>query len=40
MASSVAHDSHNVIAVGTNDDDIAAAINVVMEAGGGLAARV
>jgi adenine deaminase len=38
MASSVAHDSHNVIAVGTNDDDIAAAINLVMDAGGGLSA--
>jgi adenine deaminase len=38
MASSVAHDSHNVIAVGTNDADIAAAINLVMEAGGGLSA--
>ncbi len=38
MASSVAHDSHNVIAVGTNDEDIAAAINLVMEAGGGLSA--
>src|SRR4051812_37530607 len=38
MASSVAHDSHNVIAVGTNDVDIAAAINLVMEAGGGLSA--
>jgi adenine deaminase len=38
MASSVAHDSHNVIAVGTNDVDIAAAINLVMNAGGGLSA--
>ncbi|MBX3425238.1 MAG: adenine deaminase [Pirellulales bacterium] len=38
MASSVAHDSHNVIAVGATDDDIAAAINAVMDAGGGLAA--
>ncbi len=38
MASSVAHDSHNVIAVGTNDADLAAAINAVMHAGGGLAA--
>jgi adenine deaminase len=38
MASSVAHDSHNVIAVGVSDDDIAAAINAVMDAGGGLAA--
>jgi adenine deaminase len=38
MASSVAHDSHNVIAVGTNNEDIAAAVNLVMEAGGGLSA--
>ena len=38
MASSVAHDSHNVIAVGTNDDDLAEAINAVMKAGGGLSA--
>jgi adenine deaminase len=38
MASSVAHDSHNVIAVGVTDDDIAAAVNAVMDAGGGLAA--
>jgi adenine deaminase len=38
MASSVAHDSHNVIAVGVDDQDIAAAINLVMDAGGGLAA--
>jgi len=38
IASSVAHDSHNVIAIGTSDDDLAAAINVVMEAGGGLSA--
>lgn len=38
MASSVAHDSHNVIAVGASDADLAAAINAVMEAGGGLSA--
>ncbi len=38
LASSVAHDSHNVIAVGTNDADLAAAINAVMQAGGGLSA--
>ena len=38
MASSVAHDSHNVIAVGSADDDLAAAINTVMQAGGGLSA--
>ncbi len=38
MASSVAHDSHNVIAVGVTDADLAAAVNLVMEAGGGLSA--
>jgi len=38
MASSVAHDSHNIIALGASDDDLAAAINAVMEAGGGLSA--
>ncbi len=38
LASSVAHDSHNVISVGTNDDDIAAAVNLVMESRGGLSA--
>jgi adenine deaminase len=38
IASSVAHDSHNVIAVGVDDDDIAAAVNLVMESRGGLSA--
>ncbi|MCH2115374.1 MAG: amidohydrolase family protein, partial [Pirellulales bacterium] len=38
MASSVAHDSHNVIAVGVNDSDLAEAINAIMSAGGGLSA--
>ncbi len=38
MASSVAHDSHNVIAVGTSDEDLAAAINAVMKSNGGLSA--
>ncbi|HVT29930.1 MAG TPA: adenine deaminase [Lacipirellulaceae bacterium] len=38
MASSVAHDSHNVIAVGAGDADIAAAVDLVMSAGGGLSA--
>ena len=38
LASSVAHDSHNVIAVGVSDEDLAAAINVVMKTGGGLSA--
>ena len=31
IASSVAHDSHNVIAVGTNDESIARAINLVID---------
>jgi adenine deaminase len=38
MASSVAHDSHNVIAVGVADADIAAAVNLLMDADGGLSA--
>jgi adenine deaminase len=38
MASSVGHDSHNVIAVGADDSDLASAVNLVMEAGGGLSA--
>jgi adenine deaminase len=38
IAASVAHDSHNVIAVGVDDADIAAAVNLVMKAGGGLSA--
>ncbi|MEO2049448.1 MAG: adenine deaminase [Pirellulales bacterium] len=38
MASSVAHDSHNVIAVGTSDDELATAINAVMDSDGGLSA--
>ncbi|MEQ8837899.1 MAG: adenine deaminase, partial [Lacipirellulaceae bacterium] len=38
MASSVAHDCHNVIAVGVSDQDLAAAINAVMDAQGGLSA--
>ncbi|MCA9241555.1 MAG: adenine deaminase, partial [Planctomycetales bacterium] len=38
MASSVAHDSHNVIAVGVTDEDLAKAINLVMREGGGLSA--
>jgi adenine deaminase len=36
MASSVAHDSHNIIAVGTNDHDIVAAINLIVDAEGGM----
>jgi adenine deaminase len=37
FASSVAHDSHNIICVGTNDDDIVKAINKVVKLRGGLA---
>jgi adenine deaminase len=37
IASSVAHDSHNIIVVGTSDDLIAKAVNTVREMGGGLA---
>ncbi len=38
IASSVAHDSHNVVAVGADDEALAAAINLVMDAHGGVAA--
>jgi adenine deaminase len=37
FASSVAHDSHNIICVGTNDDDIVKAINTIVLQKGGLA---
>lgn len=36
IASSVAHDSHNIVAVGTSDEDIATAINLVIEESGGI----
>jgi adenine deaminase len=36
IASSVAHDSHNIVAVGVDDESIAAAINLVIEARGGV----
>jgi adenine deaminase len=38
IAGSVAHDSHNIIAVGVDDDSISAAANVVIDSGGGLCA--
>ncbi len=38
IASSVAHDSHNIIAVGTNDIDICNAVNLIIENKGGFAA--
>ena len=36
IASSVAHDSHNIVAVGVDDESIATAINAVIEARGGV----
>jgi adenine deaminase len=38
LASSVAHDSHNIISVGCNDQDIFEAVRAVEEVGGGLVA--
>jgi adenine deaminase len=38
LASSVAHDSHNIVAVGTDDAALAAAVNAVIEAKGGIGA--
>ncbi|MDB6168612.1 MAG: adenine deaminase [Verrucomicrobia bacterium] len=38
LASSVAHDSHNVVAVGADDDALAAAVNLVISHRGGLSA--
>jgi adenine deaminase len=35
IASSVAHDSHNIIVIGTGDDDMRAAVTAVAEMGGG-----
>ncbi len=35
IASTVAHDSHNVIVVGTNEEDMAMAVNKLAEIGGG-----
>ncbi|MEI8047077.1 MAG: adenine deaminase [Bacteroidota bacterium] len=37
MASTVAHDSHNIICVGTNDDDMALVINSLIAQKGGIA---
>ncbi len=36
IAGSIAHDSHNLIAVGVNDEAIVAALNTLMETGGGI----
>ncbi len=36
IASSVAHDSHNIVAVGTSDEEIVKAINLIISEGGGI----
>jgi len=38
IASSVAHDSHNIVAVGASDEALARAVNAVIDAKGGVAA--
>lgn len=40
IASCVAHDSHNIIAVGVNDKDISDAVNAVIENKGGISVAV
>ena len=40
FASSVAHDSHNIICIGSNDRDIVSAINEIVRIRGGLAASI
>lgn len=37
LASSVAHDSHNIVAVGVSDEDLARAVNMIVKNKGGLA---
>ncbi len=36
IAGSVAHDCHNIVAVGTNDEDLAKAVNLIIEQKGGI----
>lgn len=36
IASCVAHDCHNIVVVGTNDDDICKAVNLIIQAKGGI----
>ncbi|MCB2197347.1 MAG: adenine deaminase [Bacteroidetes bacterium] len=38
IAGSIAHDSHNIIAIGTNDQDIVKAVNTIIENKGGITA--
>ncbi len=39
VATSISHDSHNIIVVGTNEQDMADAVNRVVELGGGIVVR-
>lgn len=39
LVSTVAHDSHNIVAVGTTDEEIASAINMIIECKGGILAK-
>lgn len=38
MASTVAHDAHNLLVIGANDEDMALAANTLIECGGGMCA--
>lgn len=38
MASTVAHDAHNLLVIGANDEDMALAANTLIECGGGMVA--
>jgi adenine deaminase len=38
LASTVSHDSHNIVAVGTSDEEIASAINQIIDSKGGILA--
>ncbi len=40
LASSVAHDSHNIVAVGTDDEHICHAVNAIINCGGGISAAL
>lgn len=40
IASSVSHDAHNIVAIGVTDEDIAAAVNLVISTQGGVAAAI
>jgi adenine deaminase len=37
IAQSIAHDSHNIIVIGDNDEDMVIAVNALIELGGGIA---